>query len=143
MSFDGGGAFATGDAFDDAFRLAVDHISTATLGAEERVANSGAGKSAHQSTAHSSDANPGQEDYGVFESTCAVLHACWPRALPSFARAYAFKRGVSAKDVAAIAFVNSRRPNWSSRIRRAGCRASLARACCTSRGTRGSRRGCS
>ena len=63
----------------------------------------GAGKSAHQSTAHSSDANPGQEDYGVFESTCAVLHACWPRALPSFARAYAFKRGVSAKKIATVA----------------------------------------
>ena len=103
-SFDGGDVIrATGDAFDDAFRLAVDHISTATLDAEERVANSGAGKSAHQSTAHSSDANPGQEDYGVFESTCAVLHACWPRALPSFARAYAFKRGVSAKKIATVA----------------------------------------
>ena len=104
-SFDGGDVIrATGDAFDDAFRLAVDHISTATLGAEERVANSGAGKSPHSPTAHSSDANPGQEDYGVFESTCAVLHACWPRALPSFARAYAFKRGgVSAKKIATIA----------------------------------------
>ena len=129
-SFDGGRRVReAGDAFDDAFALAIDHISRATIGAEERVANSRGGKTAH-STAHSdahSDADP-DRDYGVFESTCAVLHACWPRALPSFVRAYAFRRGISAKDVAALA-LRRLAPTKLELSDKAGGVSRVARAC--------------
>ena len=120
-SFDGGRVIREKrDEFDDAFRLAIGHISRATIGAEERVADSArGGKTAHSST---------DRDYGVFESTCAVLHACWPRALPSFARAYAFNKGVDAKTVATIA-LRRLAPTKLELSDKAGGVSCVARAC--------------
>ena len=76
-------------------------------------------------TAHSSTE---PRDYGVFESTCAVLHACWPRALPSFARAYAFNKGVDAKTVATIA-LRRLAPTKLELSDKAGGVSCVARAC--------------
>ena len=71
-SFDGHTPVRDGDEFDVAFRKSIDFISAATVRAEDE----------------NSLGVDGVSD-GIFESVCANLHTCWPRALPSFVRAHA------------------------------------------------------
>ena len=71
-SFDGHTPVRAGDEFDVAFRKSIDFIVSATVRAEDE----------------NSPGVVGVSD-GIFESVCANLHTCWPRALPSFVRAHA------------------------------------------------------